>query len=62
MKLGRPPLLKAQKKGKITGVRLREDERALVEQAAQNNGKRLSDWMRNVLVNAAKYEMKIDPS
>jgi len=57
MKLGRPPLLEAQKKGKITGVRLRDEERSLVEKAAEKSGQGLSEWMRKVLVNAAHAEI-----
>lgn len=53
MRKGRPPLLKAERKGKITGVRLRDEERAAMERAAKREGQKLSEWMRNVLVEAA---------
>ena len=58
MKLGRPPLLEAQKQGKITGVRLRGDDRALVEKAAYLDGKKLSAWIRLTLLAAAAERTK----
>jgi len=56
--MGRPTLLTAQKKAQIAGVRLRPDERELLEKAAVKSGEKLSGWMRNVLVIAAENELK----
>ncbi len=50
-----------EKKEKITGVRLRSDERLLIQMAADANGKKLSEWMRNVLVNTASTELNSRP-
>ncbi len=57
MKLGRPTLLKQEKKAQITGVRFRTDERGLLEKAAKLRGQKLSEWMRNILVKAAADEI-----
>jgi uncharacterized protein (DUF1778 family) len=62
MKLGRPPLKNAQKKVKLTALRLRSDERELLEKAAANRREKLSQWMRNVLVGAATSELKLETS
>ncbi len=47
-----------EKKGKVTGVRLRTEERLLIEMAADASGKKLSEWMRNVLVDAASFQLR----
>ena len=57
MKTGRPPSLGKDRKSKITGLRLKEDERALLDRAAKKHQIKLSDWMRTTLVNAAKVEL-----
>jgi hypothetical protein len=57
-KIGRPVLSEDEKQGKITAVRLREEERGLLERAASNHGQRLSEWMREVLVASAKRQLK----
>ncbi len=54
IKTGRPELPEDDKQAKITAVRLRPDERELVESAAENNNQKLSDWMRTVLISTAK--------
>ena len=54
MKTGRPVLLDSQKKAKITGLRLRREEREMLESAAVIQKKKLSDWMRGVLLENAK--------
>jgi uncharacterized protein (DUF1778 family) len=59
MKLGRPKLAKEDKKGQITGVRLRHDERDLVEKAAASQSQSLSNWMREVLISSAKRQIGI---
>ena len=50
-----------EKKERITGVRLRSDERLLIQMAADANGKKLSEWMRNVLVKTASSELNSRP-
>jgi uncharacterized protein (DUF1778 family) len=65
MKLGRPALLESQRKAQITGVRLRPEERVLIESAADMSGQKLSEWIRNVLVaaaNGALHDGRINPS
>jgi len=58
MKIGRPTLKKEDRKGSIAGVRLRSEERALMEKAAAKKQEKLSKWMRKVLVNAAESELQ----
>jgi uncharacterized protein (DUF1778 family) len=57
-KIGRPTLSEDEKQGKITAVRLRDEERGLLEKAAAVHGKRLSEWMRDVLVSSAKRQLR----
>ena len=57
MKIGRPTLKKEDRKAKITGMRLRGEERELMEKAAAKRNKKLSEWMRNALVSAALTEL-----
>ncbi len=54
MKTGRPILQESQKKAKITGLRLRREEREMLENAAGTQKKKLSDWMRGVLLENVK--------
>lgn len=54
MKLGRPKIVGAEKKDVITGVRLREDERKMLEKRAADNGQTLSAWIRNSLLDNAE--------
>lgn len=49
---------KAERKGKITGVRFNPNEREIVESAASNAGKLLSDWIRETLLAAAVKQRK----
>lgn len=58
MKLGRPELPDDEKQAKITAVRLREDERDLIENAAQGKSQKLSEWMRDVLISSARRQLK----
>jgi uncharacterized protein (DUF1778 family) len=53
MKIGRPRLSTKEKKGQITGVRLRGEERLLLEKAAAKSSQKLSDWMRDTLLKRA---------
>ena len=62
MRTGRPPLLEAEKKAQITGVRLRPEERTLLERAASKLDQNLSEWMRNVLVETASKQLKSIPN
>jgi uncharacterized protein (DUF1778 family) len=54
MKMGRPKIPKADRKGKIAGVRLSPDERKTLDSAALKEGLGLSKWMRKTLLDAAK--------
>jgi uncharacterized protein (DUF1778 family) len=54
MKMGRPKIPKADRKGKIAGVRLSPDERKTLDSAAFEEGLGLSKWMRKTLLDAAK--------
>jgi ATP-dependent DNA helicase RecG len=51
-KTGRPKLSEDAKMVQITGVRLRDEERQLLEEKASSEGKTLSAWMRDALVKA----------
>lgn len=53
-KTGRPELPPDEKQGKITAVRLRTEERQLVENAAEGSNQKLSEWMRIALISKAK--------
>jgi ATP-dependent DNA helicase RecG len=54
-KTGRPKLSENEKKAQITGVRLREDERLLLEKKALSEGKTLSAWMRDSLTKKDEF-------
>lgn len=49
-------MLKSERKGKITGIRLKEEERSLIESAASKTGKGLSEWIRVTLLSAAERQ------
>jgi uncharacterized protein (DUF1778 family) len=51
--IGRPKLEPSQRRAAITQVRLSDDERARVAAAAKKRGLRLSDWMREILLENA---------
>jgi uncharacterized protein (DUF1778 family) len=57
MKTGRPKIDAGEKKGRITGVRLRLNERELLEKAAAIGQKNLSEWMRQALVSTAEKQI-----
>jgi uncharacterized protein (DUF1778 family) len=57
MKLGRPTLSESEKKGQITGVRLRGEERKLLERAASHKSQTLSHWIREVLLSSANKQL-----
>ena len=57
-KIGRPELPADERQGKITAVRLREDERALIERAAAKNAQRLSEWIRTTVLKAARKQTR----
>jgi len=52
--VGRPSLPKGEVKGNVTPVRLKDDERAAFERAAQKAGLSLSEWIRQTLRLAAQ--------
>jgi uncharacterized protein (DUF1778 family) len=58
MKLGRPKLTDKEKKGKMTGVRLRQDERELIEKAAASKKQTFSGWIRATLITSATRQIK----
>jgi uncharacterized protein (DUF1778 family) len=58
MKTGRPRLGDAEKKAQITGVRLTGDERSLLERVAAQRSKKLSAWIRDVLLRAANRQAR----
>ena len=58
MKTGRPRLSTKEKKDQITGVRLRGDERLLLERAAANSEQKLSDWIRETLLRRASRQAR----
>lgn len=57
-KIGRPSLSDEEKHAKITAVRLRDDERAVLEMAATLRGQKLSSWIRETLVKAAERQTR----
>jgi len=59
MKTGRPKKVSIEKKAKITGIRLRDDERQVFEQAASNKGQTLSAWIRTSLNDSAEPQRLI---
>lgn len=59
MKMGRPKLPDEEKKAQITGVRLKSDERELVEKAANLQHKSLSEWIRETLVSCAIRQTRV---
>jgi len=61
MKTGRPKLPEGSRKQQITGVRLRTDERTLVEKAAAGRNQKLSAWIRTTLVSTAHEQIEAQP-
>jgi uncharacterized protein (DUF1778 family) len=53
MKTGRPKLASHDKKDQITGVRLRGNEREMLEKAAAWKKQTLSHWIRETLILSA---------
>jgi uncharacterized protein (DUF1778 family) len=58
MKLGRPKIAASEQKKQITGVRLRVAERKLVEKAAAICKQKLSDWIRETLLQRASRQLR----
>jgi uncharacterized protein (DUF1778 family) len=48
-KMGRPSIPKDKRRGNITTLRFKPDERALYEKAASREGLTLSEWIRKTL-------------
>jgi ATP-dependent DNA helicase RecG len=61
MKMGRPKKEASEKMGKITNVRLRDDERKVLEMAAARKGQTLSEWMRVNLLEKAEETSETQP-
>jgi len=53
-RIGRPPLSKKERLGKVYGVRLRPDEERDVLRAIQASGQTQADWIRETLLAAAR--------
>jgi len=58
---GRPEIPAEERKAVIVACRVDADERAQLDQAAEKAGIRLSDWMRERLLSAAKRELRKGP-
>ena len=58
---GRPKMAKGQARGSVVTVRLLKTERKAIGIAAVAAGKRVSDWIREILLSAAIPD-KIDSS
>ena len=54
---GRPKMSPEERLGVVVKFRAREDERDLIYKAAQAAGETSSEWMRGVLVRAAKRRL-----
>ena len=52
-RIGRPPIPKKEQLATLLSVRLKADERKLVERAAKTSGVGLSEWARRTLLAAA---------
>jgi hypothetical protein len=57
-KLGRPRVPKKLARGTLLSVRFSETERLKLEQAAQTQGLRLSEWARQRILKAAGDELR----
>ena len=57
-KMGRPPKSADEQASEIVALRLTTDERAECERAAKRADVKLSAWMRDRLLRAAKRESK----
>lgn len=53
--MGRPPKAPGDVKASTFSVRLRPDERAAIEAAAERAGVKASEWARRVLLTALEY-------
>ena len=53
-KMGRPPATKSEYRGQIYAVRLNSEESKIVDQAIRVSGLVQSQWMRDVLLKAAR--------
>jgi hypothetical protein len=54
-KIGRPKLPKSKARAKYLSLRLRPDEQREVDGAIERSGKSKSDWLRDVLLTAARH-------
>lgn len=55
---GRPTLKPTERLAEIIQFRMTADERALCERAAERDGEKLSAWIRERLLRAAKRETR----
>lgn len=52
-RIGRPPLAKRDRKGRLLSVRFSDEERRSLEQAAKQSQVSLSEWARATLLHVA---------
>lgn len=55
-KLGRPPKVPSEVKGKLAAFRFRDEEREAYQVAADKSGLSLSEWVRQVLNHAVQVD------
>lgn len=53
-KMGRPPLPEGKAKGVVFTLRLSDDERVAIVEAAGRAGQPVTQWARNILIRAAE--------
>ena len=56
-RMGRPPLPDEERRDKPLRIRMTDDERALVDEAAQQAGVPTSQWARDVLERTARRQV-----
>jgi uncharacterized protein (DUF1778 family) len=54
LKRGRPEMSEEEKRSVITQFRCTSEERELLEKAAEISGKKVSDWLREQAIRAAR--------
>jgi len=57
---GRPPKAEGQTRGNVLRIRLTEEERALLDQAAQGRSLETSTWARSELIALARKALEKD--
>ena len=57
-KMGRPPLPTEERKAHMLRIRMTDDDREQINQAAETEGESASEWARQILLKAAKRTLK----